>query len=276
MCVDHAGKAWPPLVVINCAAVNEGLLESELFGHEPGAFTGASKRHIGVFEQAHGGLLFLDEIGDMPPNVQVKLLRVLQDGQIRRVGSEKTFQVSVRLICATHKPLDKLVDSGAFRQDLFFRVSGVPIHLPPLRERQEDIAWLAYRRVDVLNAKFNQSKRLDPQFATWAKVQPWEGNVRELFAVIDRAYHFSADCWVRWERSGLPCSERTHQAASVDAAATPEHLDQYLARIERDYLEKCVSDNKGQIVKAAYSLGISRKTLWEKLKRHKIKASAAP
>lgn len=275
MCASHSGGAsQPPLVAINCAAISEGVLESELFGHEPGAFTGASKRHIGVFEQAHGGVLFLDEIGDMPPNVQVKLLRVLQDGQIRRVGSEKTFHVSVRLICATHKPLDELVDSGAFRQDLFYRISGVPIHLPPLRERQEDIAWLANQRVAALNAKSGQAKRLDPQFIAWARVQPWEGNVRELFAVIDRAYYFSADCWVRWQRSGLPCSDTAWLGGGAGAAPGPEHLDQYLSRIERDYLEKCVSDNKGQIVKTADSLGISRKTLWEKLKRHKINASS--
>ena len=276
MSQDRIGRAIPPLVAINCAAISEGLLESELFGHESGAFTGAGKCHIGVFEQADGGILFLDEIGDMPLNVQAKLLRVLQDGQIRRVGSEKTIQVAVRLICATHKSLDALVDSGEFRQDLLFRISGVPIHLPPLRERQEDIAWLAHRHVDALNAKLGQSKRLDPQFIAWAKVQPWEGNVRELFAVIDRAYHFSADCWVRWERSGLPCADRAHKAMSAEAAHPHEHLDQYLARIERDYLEKCVSENKGQIVKTADSLGISRKTLWEKMKRHKIKASTMP
>ncbi|MDE2130855.1 MAG: sigma-54-dependent Fis family transcriptional regulator [Betaproteobacteria bacterium] len=276
MCQDRIGKGVPPLVAINCAAISEGLLESELFGHEPGAFTGAGKRHIGVFEQADGGILFLDEIGDMPLNVQAKLLRVLQDGQIRRVGSEKTIQVAVRLICATHKSLDALVDAGEFRQDLLFRISGVPIHLPPLRERQEDIAWLAHRHVDSLNAKLGQTKRLDPQFLAWAKVQPWEGNVRELFAVIDRAYHFSADCWVRWERSGLPCSERAHAAMSAEAAQPQERLDQYLARIERDYLEKCVSEHKGQIVKTADSLGISRKTLWEKMRRHRIKASTAP
>lgn len=277
MCASHGdGASQPPLVAINCAAISEGVLESELFGHEPGAFTGASKRHIGVFEQADGGVLFLDEIGDMPPSVQVKLLRVLQDGQIRRVGSEKTFHVSARLICATHKPLDELVESGAFRQDLFYRISGVPIHLPPLRERLEDIAWLASQRVATLNAKSGQAKRLDPQFLTWARVQPWEGNVRELFAVIDRAYHFSADCWVRWQRSELPCPQAMHQVASYGSAtAVPEQLSHYLARIEREYLEKCVADNKGQIVKTADSLGISRKTLWEKLKRHKIAASAA-
>lgn len=257
-----------PFVAINCAAISENLLESELFGHEAGAFTGAGKRHSGVFEQADGGVLFLDEVGDMPPNVQVKLLRVLQDGQIRRVGSERAIQVKVRVICATHKPLDKLVDTGAFRQDLYFRLSGIPIHLPPLRERVEDIGWLAHRHVDVLNARRNQTKRLDPQFVTWAKLQTWEGNVRELFATLERAYHFSADCWVRWERAGLPCPNRA-LGQDLQALPNPEPLDHYLARIERDYLRHCVSQNHGQMMKTANSLGISRKTLWEKLKRYK-------
>lgn len=269
ICNGRAAKASPPFVAINCAAISEGLLESELFGHEPGAFTGACKRHVGVFEQANGGILFLDEIGDMPVNVQAKLLRVLQDGQIRRVGSEKTIQVAVRLICATHKPLDKLVESGKFRHDLFFRISGVPIHLPPLREREQDIAWLAQRHVDALNAKMGQSKRLDSQFIGWAKLQAWEGNVRELFATLDRAYHFSPDCWVRWERAGLPCSRGT-PGQGLGANSDPEPLEQYLARIERDYLKQCVSQNSGQMMKTADRLGISRKTLWEKLKRYKI------
>jgi DNA-binding NtrC family response regulator len=257
-----------PFVAINCAALSESLLESELFGHEPGAFTGASKRHIGVFEQANGGVLLLDEIGDMPLAVQVKLLRVLQDGQVRRVGSEKPVQVHVRLICATHKSLDKLVDAGAFRQDLYFRVSGIPIYLSPLRERTEDIAWLAQLRVDMLNEQLGQSKRLSVEFVAWAKVQPWEGNARQLFATIDRAYHFARDCWVRWEQAELP-----HPGSAPDLSDAPyaEHelLEQYLTRIERKYVEKCLIANAGKITKTANDLGISRKTLWEKLKRYK-------
>jgi DNA-binding NtrC family response regulator len=269
MCNGRTAKVSPPFVAINCAAISEGLLESELFGHEAGAFTGACKRHMGVFEQANGGILFLDEIGDLPVNVQAKLLRVLQDGQIRRVGSEKTIQVNVRLICATHKPLDKLVECGDFRQDLFFRVSGIPIYLPPLRERQQDIAWLAQRRVAALNAKLGQTKRLDSQFIGWAKLQTWEGNVRELFATLERAYHFSPDCWVRWERAGLSSSRGT-PGHSVGENLDSEPLEQYLARIEREYLKQRVSQNSGQMMKTADSLGISRKTLWEKLKRYKI------
>ncbi|MGC8808578.1 MAG: sigma 54-interacting transcriptional regulator, partial [Thiomonas sp.] len=171
MAAQTGARREMPMVAINCAAIHEGLLESELFGHEAGSFTGAAKRHHGVFEQANGGVLFLDEIGDMPLPVQAKLLRVLQDGQVRRLGSEKDVHVSVRLICATHKPLDKMVEAGLFRQDLLFRISGVPLHLPPLRERVEDIAWLAQRRVQALNAKTGHAKRLDPRFVAWAKVQ---------------------------------------------------------------------------------------------------------
>ena len=269
MAANHAGKRALPMVAVNCAAIHDGLLESELFGHESGAFTGAHKRHIGVFEQADGGVLFLDEIGDMPLAVQAKLLRVLQDGQVRRIGSEKNVHVSVRLVCATHKPLDKMVDAGTFRQDLLFRISGVPIHLPPLRERADDIAWLAHRHVEVLNAKTGQSKRLDPRSVTWAKVQPWEGNVRELFAVLDRAYHFATDCWVRWEQSGLPCSGNTPSHAP-HAHKAPAPLGDYLAQAERDYIAQTVSERGGKMAETAELLGISRKTLWEKLKRYKI------
>lgn len=266
----HEGRRPRPMVAINCAAIPEGLMESELFGHETGAFTGAQKRHAGVFEQADGGVLFLDEIGDMPLPVQARLLRVLQDGQVRRVGSERGVQVSVRLVCATHKSLDKMVNAGTFRQDLLFRIGGVPIHIPPLRERPEDIDWLAHRRVDALNAKTGQSRKLDPQFVGWAKVQPWDGNVRELFAVLDRAYYFATDCWVRWERSGPPFGgDSAHDAAPrPPESSTP--LGDYLAQCERDYLAHCVSERGGRISETAIALGISRKTLWEKLRRYKI------
>ena len=257
-----------PYVAVNCAALSETLLESELFGHEAGAFTGASRRHAGVFEQAHGGVLLLDEIGDMPLGAQAKLLRVLQDGQVRRVGGEKPLQVRVRLICATHKPLDRLVESGSFREDLYYRISGLPIHIPPLRDRPDDTVWLAHRRVDELNARTGSCRRLDPRFAAWARLQPWHGNVRELFATVDRAYHLSADCWVRRERSSLPGTDSSRRGAE-SVASGPEPLDRYLARVEHDYLEKCVSDNDGGITKTATALGISRKTLWEKLRRYR-------
>ncbi len=257
-----------PYVAINCAALSETLLESELFGHEAGAFTGASRRHAGVFEQAHGGVLLLDEIGDMPLGAQAKLLRVLQDGQVRRVGGEKALQVHVRLICATHKPLNQLVDAGAFREDLYYRISGLPIHLPPLRDRPDDTVWLAHRHVDELNARVGSCRRLDPRFAAWARLQPWSGNVRELFATVDRAYHLSADCWVRRERSNLPGTDSSRRGAEP-VATGPEPLDRYIARVEHDYLEKCVSDNDGGITKTATALGISRKTLWEKLRRYR-------
>ena len=257
-----------PYVAINCAALSETLLESELFGHEAGAFTGATRRHAGVFEQAHGGVLLLDEIGDMPLGAQAKLLRVLQDGQVRRVGGEKALQVHVRLICATHKPLDRLVKSGLFREDLYYRISGLPIHLPPLRDLSDDTVWLAHRRVDELNARCGSCRRLDPRFAAWARLQPWNGNVRELFATVDRAYHLSADCWVRRERSDLPYTDSSRRDAEGLAPGV-ESLDRYLARVERDYLEKCVSDNDGGITKTATALGISRKTLWEKLRRYR-------
>ncbi len=270
----HAGRALP-MVAINCAAIAEGLLESELFGHEAGAFSGAQKRHAGVFEQAHGGVLFLDEIGDMPLPMQARLLRVLQDGNLRRVGGEKSIRVVVRLVCATHKPLERMAAEGQFRADLLFRIGGLPIYIPPLRDRPDDIAWLAHCRVDALNARSGQSMRLDPRFTGWACAQPWAGNVRELFAYLDRAYYLSRDCWVRWEQAAMPGTDPFPASAENAAHDAPAPLHDYLAQAERDYLARCLTESGGRMAATARQLGISRKTLWDKLRRHNIQSDDA-
>jgi DNA-binding NtrC family response regulator len=266
----HAGRHLP-FLAINCAAIAEGLFESELFGHEAGAFSGAQKRHLGLFEQAHGGVLFLDEIGDMPLAMQARLLRVLQDGTLRRVGGEKAIHVEVRLVCATHKPLERMAAEGQFRSDLLFRISGLPIYIPPLRDRPDDIVWLAHRRVDSLNVRNTQNKRLDPRFIGWACAQEWEGNVRELFAHIDRAYHLSRDCWVRWEQS-IPSAAPRAPSADSTAQNAPAPLHDYLAQVERDYLNRCLTESGGRMSATASQLGISRKTLWDKLRRHNLQS----
>ncbi|WP_305041395.1 sigma-54 interaction domain-containing protein [Geoalkalibacter sp.] len=178
-----------PYVVMNCAAIAEDLLESELFGHEKGAFTGALRTHRGRFERAHGGSLFLDEIGDMPLHTQTKLLRVLEAGRIERVGAEQEQQVDVRVLCATNVPLERAVSEGRFRADLYHRVAVLRIHVPPLRDRVEDIPQLVRHFLDIFNRKYGRViHRLTPEARQILEAYLWPGNVRELRNVLERVY----------------------------------------------------------------------------------------
>jgi DNA-binding NtrC family response regulator len=176
-----------PFVVINCAALNENLLDDELFGHEPGAFTGAEKLRKGRFEHAHGGTLFLDEVGDMPLVLQVKLLRVLENREVVRIGSNDPVKVDVRVLAATHRDLKALVREGRFRQDLFYRLEGMTIHLPPLRERREDVAPLARRFLDGLFGGASSAPTLHPSTLEALQNHSWPGNIRQLQKVLCRA-----------------------------------------------------------------------------------------
>ena len=181
-----------PFISLNCAAIPSELMESELFGHEKGSFTGAAARHIGKFEQAHRGTLFLDEIGDMPLAMQAKLLRVLEEGEIERVGGDRPFAVDVRVVVATHRNLEEQVRQGAFREDLYHRVFVFPIVLPPLRERLEDIRVLAEYFVRQLAEQNNWKPReFSPEALAWLAGYSWPGNVRELRNVIERILLFS-------------------------------------------------------------------------------------
>ncbi len=176
-----------PFISLNCAAIPSELMESELFGHEKGSFTGAASRHIGKFEQAHRGTLFLDEIGDMPLAMQAKLLRVLEEGEIERVGGDRPFAVDVRVVVATHRNLEEQVRQGAFREDLYHRVYVFPIVLPPLRERREDIRVLAEYFVRQLAEQNNwKPKEFSPEALDLLEGYSWPGNVRELRNVIER------------------------------------------------------------------------------------------
>src|SRR5213594_4389910 len=180
-------RAGGPFVAINCAAIPESLLESELFGHARGAFTGATTESMGLFEAADGGTLLLDEIGELPLGLQAKLLRVLQDGEIRRVGDQRNRRVDVRLLAATARDLAAEAKAGQFREDLFYRLNVVAIHLPPLRERPEDIAPLARLFAAQLSRRLGRPVELSAAAVTWAERQPWRGNVRELEHAIERA-----------------------------------------------------------------------------------------
>lgn len=190
---QHSRRSGAPFLAINCAAIPEALLESELFGHERGAFTGADRRRIGKFEQCHGGTLFLDEVGDMAPGTQAKILRLLQEGHFQRVGGTESISVDVRVIAATNQNLDALIEQGRFRKDLYYRLRGVTIHLPPLRERREDIPELAHYFLFRYNRQLGTSvQSISPEALEVLQRYDWPGNVRELQSVIREALIVSA------------------------------------------------------------------------------------
>jgi DNA-binding NtrC family response regulator len=250
-----------PFVKMNCGALAESLLESELFGHEKGAFTGAHQQRMGRFEMASGGTLFLDEIGEMSLGMQVKLLRVLQDGSFERVGSSRTIQVDVRIIAATNRDLEKEVQEGRFRQDLFYRLNVITIDIPPLRERAEDIPLLAgyfLNKFSELNNK--KSIGFSPEVRQTLTGYFWPGNVRELENVIERAVSLCQSQRIELSDlparlAGSPCSE-THMFIPIGTS---------FAEIEQSVLQKTLAKTKGDKKAAARLLGISLSSLYNKL-----------
>lgn len=251
-----------PFVAVNCAALTESLLEAELFGHEKGAFTGATRTRRGVFEQAHGGTLFLDEVGDMPLSMQAKLLRVIQERQVVRVGGEHPVPVDVRLILATHRDLRQLVQEGRFREDLYYRVHVIQLRIPPLRERREDILWLARRFLaDYAQSHGGVPRGLTPAAEQALLEHTWPGNVRELKHTLERACILSTGPLIGPEDL-FPDGEPPGGSHEPLAA-----LEDYLRQCERAYLKRALARHDHQIGRTAQALGISRKTLWEKMKK---------
>ena len=255
-----------PFVAVNCGAIPENLLESELFGHVKGAFTGAIRDKPGLFEQADGGTLFLDEIGDMPPAMQVKLLRAIQERRVVRVGGEKPIPVAIKLVCATHRDLKERVRTGEFREDLYYRVHVMQLHVPPLRERKEDILWLASRFLgEICQEKGLPSRALDPSGERALTDYPWPGNIRELRHLLERACILGTDGLLTPEALfGEPT------VAEVREGVTQERLADYLAKCERAYLVHMLDANVWRITETAGQLGISRKALWDKMRRLEI------
>jgi DNA-binding NtrC family response regulator len=261
---QHAFKGEQrPFVAINCGALAESLLEAELFGYEKGAFTGALRTKKGVFEQADGGTLFLDEIGDMPLAMQVKFLRAIQERRITRVGGEMPIPVDLRLTCATHHDLKRLVEQGLFREDLFYRINVIHLRIPPLRERREDILWFAERFLQEFAAHHRDEQRTLTRAAEVALLQyPWPGNIRELRHAIERA------CILSGEAALEPAAffdEQIVQAAPDDGSAA--RLSDYLQDCERRYIVRMLDSRHWRIAEAAAALGISRKNLWEKMRK---------
>jgi DNA-binding NtrC family response regulator len=262
----RSSRRAAPFVKINCAAIPEGLFESELFGYEKGAFTGAAARKPGRFELAHEGTLFLDEIGEMPLSTQPKLLRALQEGVFYRVGGTRTVSVDVRLVAATNRDLREEVRAGRFREDLFYRLNVVPIHLPPLRERREDVARLAQEFRARFSARLRKPvERIEPEALALLERHAWPGNIRELENVIERAVLLCDGPVIR--ALDLPEELRALPADSEDyGASLRERIRRETRRIERDAIVEALDATHGNVTRAAEILGLSRRGLQLKLK----------
>lgn len=258
-----------PFVKINCGAIPENLIEAELFGYEKGAFTGAYNQKKGKIELAHQGTLFLDEIGDLPKSMQVKLLRVLQSGELEHLGGTKTIKVDVRVIAATNLELERLVSEGNFRDDLYYRLNVIAIHMPPLREREEDIAYLAQYFIDTYN-QINQKniEGIDPQVIMLMKRYPWNGNIRELENMIERAVVLARDNILR--RHHFPLLDRNGQDANLRISLAP---DMSLPEIEKAAIKRSLKYYNYDKNKTALSLQIGLATLYRKLKEYGLEES---
>ncbi len=264
----NSARAGQPFVKVNCAALSPMLLESELFGHERGAFTGAVTRRIGRFEQAHQGTLFLDEIGDLNIDLQAKLLRVLQTGQFERVGDSQSLTVDVRVISATHQDLDAMVADRTFREDLLYRLNVVSILLPPLRERRDDIPLLAEHFVHRLSRKYDWPQlTLSPEACKLLVEQPWPGNVRELQNVLARAATLTRGRVILADDLQIPGRHTTENSADTRHAHPADlSLKEIMAETERRVLEQALEHNDWNRTKAAKALGISRRQLFDKIR----------
>lgn len=252
-----SARSHGPFVAINCCTLPEELLDSELFGHIKGSFTSATSNRKGLFQQAHGGTLFLDEIGDVSPRLQAKLLRALQEGEVRPVGSETPIKVNVRIIAATNCNLEEMANQGSFRRDLLFRLNVLPIHIPPLRERREDILPLIDHFLELERKQLGRNDlNLSPAARQKLVEYDWPGNVRELKNVVERSFAFHAGPIL--EAHQIALSMRLNAPDSVDRNKT-------LAQAEAEHIRRTLAENRGNQVAAARVLGISRSTLRRKL-----------
>jgi DNA-binding NtrC family response regulator len=257
---DKSERSQAPLIVMNCAAVPANLVENELFGHEKGAFTSAVSAQEGVIEAADGGTLFLDEIGELPLAAQARLLRVLQDGEIRRVGAAHTKKVDIRLVAATHRDINKMVNDGEFREDLFFRLHVMEIHLPPLRDRGKDIEELAQTLLARSGERLHKSKTSFDEGAMEAlRAYPWPGNVRELEHAIERAVILCDEAVITADLLALKSRRRRESGAG--RTRTDLSLE--------DYFRAFIEEHEARMTETelAERLGISRKALWERRQR---------
>jgi len=253
-----------PLVALNCASLQQNLIESELFGHEKGAFTGAVAMRRGRFEDADGGTLFLDEIGETSPAFQAKLLRVLQEGEFERVGGSRPVRVNVRILASTNRDLAEEVRNGSFREDLYYRLSVIPIRLPPLRERREDIPLLASHFVDTFAQRYGRPGcRISPSGMDWLQDRAWPGNVRELQHVIERAV-------VLGRGDALGPGDFSFGEEGAAAADSEPTLQDYIAQKTREYVVRILDRTRWRKGRAAQTLGVDRATLYRMIRRYRI------
>ena len=263
----HSPRAEKPLVEINCAAIPETLLESELFGYEPGAFTDAKKRKIGLLEKADEGTVFFDEIGDMSPNIQAKLLRVLEEENFTRLGGSKTIQVNLRVLAASNIDLSKAAKEKTFRPDLFYRLNVVPVRIPPLRERKEDIVPLALNFISELNCELKRSfKGISGRAATAMEDYSWPGNVRELKNIMERIMSLHVDEEIQFNQ--LPQEIRSQRKQTEIFLEDGEEEENFptLEALEKSYILRVLSLTENNKTKAAKILGIHPTSLFRKLK----------
>ena len=260
-----------PFVAVNCAAIPRELLESELFGHEKGAFTGAYTRHLGYAERAAGGVLFLDEVADMPLPLQAKLLRLLEDRNFHRIGGERPVPFEARLICATNRDLESAVRQGAFREDLYFRINVIPVYVPPLRERAADITPLLQRFTEEFSTSMGRKLRgVSALGEEAALAHDWPGNVRELRNRVERAVALARGAWLM-PGDLFPEVGRPQDGEAGEIATLSEVRD----AAERRQILHALQVTGGQVMKAAELLGVSRTTLWEKMRRLGISTASA-
>jgi sigma-54 dependent transcriptional regulator, flagellar regulatory protein len=283
----HSTRRNRPFVPINCGAIPPDLLESELFGHEKGAFTGAISARQGRFEMAEGGTLFLDEIGDMSLNMQVKLLRVLQERTFERVGSNKSITANVRIIAATHRNLEEAIEKGRFREDLYYRLNVFPIEMPPLRERAEDVPLLINELIARLEHENRGSLRLSPAATMCLTQYPWPGNVRELANLVERLVILFPNATVdmddlpeKFRPAGLIPYRVAPQAGADNAPVLPMSLAQlpeegldlkeHLNNLEYTLIKQALDEANGVVAQAAKRLKLGRTTLVEKLRKYEV------
>ncbi len=260
-------RSQAPFVALSCAALTETLLESELFGHEKGAFTGAAARRKGKFEMAQGGTLFLDEIGDISPKLQLDLLRVLEDRKFSRVGGNESIAADVRIVAATNRDLPKAVADGSFREDLFYRLNVIPIHLPPLRERLEDLPLLVEHFLEQLGAEMNRHvDEVSTEALGVLMAHTWPGNVRELRNIIERAVVVASGRVIQAADLGL----RRSPGDTADAALSS------LDDVEKRHIAHVLAETGGNISHAARTLAIDRATLYNKMRKYQLRKDGEP
>lgn len=264
---EHSTRSRETLVDLNCGGLTRDFLETELFGHEKGAFTGAVQSKVGLLEMAHKGSLFLDEIGDVDMQVQPKILKVLEEKQFRRLGDVRDRHVNIRLIAATHRNLAVLMSENRFRSDLFFRISTVPLIVPPLRDRSEDIPVIVTRLLERISAELNFGKvEITAEAMCRLQSYAWPGNIREMKNVLERAVLLSG--------SRIITEKNLHFDQSDWLELKHDNLGRTLEQVERDYIAEILESEGGRVEAAAKRLDIPRSTLYAKLKQYKLGESA--